>query len=68
MFRKSDECFGCIKERSAQRAERIIELWAEGKKVREIAADLGTTHGSVQQEIHRLRAKGCDLPYRRAVD
>lgn len=66
MSRGSDECFGCIKERSAQRAECIIELWAEGKKTREIAVDLGITPGAVHQEIHRLRAQGRDLPYRRA--
>ncbi len=66
MTRTSSECLRCVEARYVQRAERIIELWAEGKKTREIAADLGTTHGSIQQEIHRLRAKGCDLPYRRA--
>lgn len=53
-------CPGCawIKRR------RIRELWLAGRSIREIAADLGTTRGTIAQETVRLRRNGVDLPYR----
>lgn len=52
------------REATHERAERIVAWWAEGRRVREIARDLGWSVPHVAQEIHRLRAKGYDLPYR----
>lgn len=45
--------------------ERLIELWAAGKTIREIAADIETTPGTVGVMMNRLRAKGIDVAYRR---
>jgi DNA-binding CsgD family transcriptional regulator len=47
------------------RAERIVAWWAEGRTLAEIGKRLGWSQGYVGAEMHRLRAKGYDLPYRR---
>ena len=61
-------CWPCERARRAgpvhARAERIVAWWAEGRTLTEIAAQLGWTRGHLATEIHRLRAKGYDLPFR----
>jgi DNA-binding CsgD family transcriptional regulator len=52
-------------ERMQPRAERIVAWWAEGRTLAEIGAHLGWSKGHVTNHLHRLRAKGYDLPYRR---
>ena len=60
-------CWSCDLERRAEpvhaRAERIVAWWAEGLSLIQIAARLGWSVGHLGGEIHRLRAKGYNLPY-----
>jgi DNA-binding CsgD family transcriptional regulator len=62
-------CRACEDQRRAEpvhaRAERIVAWWAEGLTLAEIGARLGWSKGHLSMEMHRLRAKGYDLPYRR---
>ena len=62
-------CWPCELERRAEpvhaRAERIVAWWAEGLTGSQIAGLLGWSVRHLRSEIHRLRAKGYDLPYRR---
>ena len=62
-------CWSCNLERRAEpvhaRAERIVAWWAEGLTGSQIAGLLGWSVRHLRSEIHRLRAKGYDLPYRR---
>jgi hypothetical protein len=62
-------CWSCDVERRAEpvhaRAEQIVAWWAEGLSLIEIAGLLGWSKGHLGHEIHQLRAKGYDLPYRR---
>ncbi len=46
------------------RAERIVAWWAEGLALAEIRERLGWSKGHLSMEMHRLRAKGYDLPFR----
>jgi hypothetical protein len=61
-------CRTCYELRRAEvvdeRARRIVEWWAEGLTLKEIATKLGWTLGHIAQEFDRLREKGYDLPYR----
>lgn len=51
----------------AEKSERfaLIARWIqEGKTNREIAGELGTTPGSVENMVYRARRDGFDMPYR----
>jgi DNA-binding CsgD family transcriptional regulator len=52
------------KERVHPRAEQIVAWWAEGRTLAEIGERLGWSKGHLSMEMHRLRAKGYDLPFR----
>ncbi len=58
-------CQSCRSELAAERAELIIRRWGQGLSLRDIAAELGSTPGSVGVDIARLRGAGRDLPHRR---
>jgi len=62
-------CWSCWiaqeQERVHPRAEQIVAWWAEGLALAEIRERLGWSKGHLSMEMHRLRAKGYDLPYRR---
>lgn len=64
-----DTCRTCYdRDRAAKvaaRAERIVAWWDEGLSLQEIADCLGWSRGQVGVEMHRLRRRGYDLPYRR---
>jgi hypothetical protein len=61
------ECGRCAVTTSHRaRCERIAALWHDGATIAAIADDIGSTPGSVGVDIHRMRADGWDLPYRRA--
>jgi DNA-binding transcriptional ArsR family regulator len=47
------------------RWEQIADLYRRDVPIREIAADLGTTPGTVTQHLNRMRERGWELPYRR---
>lgn len=47
------------------RHQLVVERWAEGCSMAEIAAELGITVTSLATSISRLRKRGYDLPYRR---
>jgi transposase len=51
-------------ERTAIRGREIVAMWAAGMTMREIQARYGWTKGHLAQQLHRLRAKGFDLPKR----
>lgn len=48
----------------AMRDERIAELWAQGRTLREIASELDSTPSSIGVALCRMRTNGWDLPYR----
>lgn len=52
-------------KRLCDRAPEAERLWAAGASMREIAAHLGTTPGSLQVRFAQWRAEGYDFPYRR---
>ena len=61
-------CVGC---RKALRREAVVardkileQLWAEGKSMREIAAEFGWTKGHIAVEMNYARERGANLPYR----
>ncbi len=62
-------CWPCDLERRAEsvhpRATRIVAWWAEGRTLAEIGERLGWSRNHLGNEMHALRAKGYDLPYRR---
>ncbi len=62
-------CWPCNVERRAElvhaRAEQIVAWWAEGRTLAEIGERLGWSRNHLGNEMHALRAKGYDLPYRR---
>lgn len=43
---------------------RVVEMWAGGRLMREISADLGITRGHLSVLMVRMRREGYDLPYR----
>jgi hypothetical protein len=47
-----------------ERAERIVELWAENLTMNEIATRVEMTKGGLGSEMARLRKRGFDLPAR----
>lgn len=66
--RGSTRCYPCYSAeelaRTAERGHHIEGWWAEGLTLKEIADRLDWTVNHLFQEVHRLRAKGFDLPYR----
>ena len=68
---RSRLCASCRRSEEAQRldsrARKIEAWWAEGLTQAQIAGRLGWTRNHVQVEMVRLREKGYELPYRRAV-
>jgi hypothetical protein len=71
MHKQSSHCSNCYSanrlEATEQRARVIEQRWSEDKTLAEIAHEFGWTTNRAGGEIHRLRAKGYSLPYRRAV-
>lgn len=65
--RRGGLCLPCHEDRVDSRARQIERWWGEGLKLKEIAAKLGWSEGHLSVEMHKLREKGYDLPYRRAV-
>lgn len=61
-------CQGCHRRHLGQqrtnRRTEIQRLWAEGRKLREIAAAMDSTQGAIGVEITKMRADGWDLPHR----
>lgn len=58
-------CEKC-RARERQRTDgKIVHLWKEGASIKEIAAKLGITPGSLGLRMHRMRRRGADLPLRR---
>jgi transcriptional regulator with XRE-family HTH domain len=49
----------------AERQERLLRMWAEGRSTRAIADALDLTPSAVGGLINELRAIGIDVPYRR---
>ena len=52
------------REAGRARRARIEKLWNEGLSMAEIAEEIGSTKGSINVEIVRMRGMGYDLPYR----
>lgn len=57
-------CGQCIHADAEERRRRIAEMWLAGVSYREIAVELGSTVGSVQVTVVRMRQEGWDLPRR----
>jgi len=64
MSHKSTLCEECRADEIDRRARQIEGLWAEGLPLKEIADRLGWTLDRLAYEMHRLREKGYELPYR----
>lgn len=60
-------CESCRSAAIDARAKRIEGWWAEGLLMREIAAELNWSKERIALEIHRLRGKGYNLPYRNKI-
>lgn len=56
------------RERALPRYRRIVDLYRAGVPVSGIADNVGMTPASVSSALHRMRAEGWDVPYRRAQD
>lgn len=69
IWRHNERCWECeTRRRYESRAVResdIQALWLAGLSLREIAARLGTTEGTISATMGRMRKAGVDLPYRR---
>lgn len=50
--------------RRVAKCQRIVALWHDGRTIRQIAAALDTTPGTIGVEITRMRREGWDVPYR----
>lgn len=62
--KKSKLCYGCEVEVRRARMRIIQVMWKGGHSHRQIAILLGTTKGTVQATISRMRRDGWDMPYR----
>jgi hypothetical protein len=51
-------CRGCVERRADARIARIADLYNAGYKLREIAAELGTSLNSIRRETFRARQRG----------
>lgn len=54
-----------VAKRVDDRARKIEEWWAEGLTVKQIGARLAWSTNRVGVELHKLRERGHNLPYRR---
>lgn len=50
---------------SAERCAAILDLWADGLTLAQIAVELESTSGAISVAIAKMRAAGVDVPYRR---
>lgn len=57
-------CASCIAAGVHERRMMLVELWASGMRITEIAAALGVTKNFLGVEMVRARQDGYDLPYR----
>jgi DNA-binding CsgD family transcriptional regulator len=64
---RTGPCRACVADDVDRRARQIEQWWAEGLTIGEISSRLKWPSGRFGAEMVRLRAKGYDLPYRRAV-
>jgi DNA-binding CsgD family transcriptional regulator len=68
--RGSRRCEACRRadeaQRLAARDQRIVEMWARGDSMRQIADALGWTTNHLGVYMHKARARGADLPSRSA--
>lgn len=60
-------CMPCREDKRDCRARQIERLWAEGRSLKEIAAELGCTVKSLGVRMVALRKMGYDLPHRYKV-
>lgn len=58
-------CQACHTADVERRREHIVRRYLDGVSVAGIAEELGSTLRAVADDVHRLRAAGVDLPYRR---
>lgn len=65
--RHGGKCAGCHADDIDRRARQIEKWWAGEWTLKQIAAELGWSVNHISRELHRLRAKGYELPYRRPV-
>lgn len=69
--RNAKKCHGCQRTSFAdarhERYGRLVELWARGLSMEQVADELGTTKNALGGEMVRARAAGYDLPRRRAA-
>lgn len=62
--RPATGCGACRAADADAHAREYVRLWAEGKTLRQIAAHFGYSLGAAPRELHRLRERGYDLPFR----
>ncbi len=58
---------GDAHERAQRKLVYIEAMWLDGFSTKEIADELGTSTGTVETIIHRMRDDGWNLPYRYAM-
>lgn len=61
------QCRACWEGGARGRYDQIVEWWAEGLSLREIASRLGWTTNTLGTTMARMRAEGYDLPHRYAM-
>jgi transposase len=61
--RTGSQCEACYSSRGAERHAEVARLYRDGLTVREIAAQVHMTPGSVGTLIVRLRKAGVDVPH-----
>lgn len=57
-------CAACRTDEADRKARKVVRLWAEGKSMKEICAEMGWSKGHLGKVMDRYRAQGYDLPYR----
>lgn len=62
--RCAERCRPCFIEHVQEDRRRIVEMWAAGASMREIAAAIGTSKVSLGTTMAEMRRDGWDLPYR----
>lgn len=58
------ECRPCAAARVHERSQRVVEMWAQGDSLNDIASSLGWARGHLASQMDRMRARGYSLPYR----
>lgn len=51
--------------RAHENRRRVVEMWAAGLSMRDIAVAMGWSENYLGVEMHRMRKLGYDLAYRR---